>query len=429
MQRSSSFGLERRSEMHVLLLTQYYWPETFPITAEVARLRAEGAKVTVLTGKPNYPDGQVFDGYKAWGVQREWHDGVEIFRVPLVPRGQNSGVRLALNYISFVLSAGLLAPLLLRRQRFNTVFVYAPSPILQALPGILIARLKQAKLVLWVQDLWPESLSATGAVTDRRILAVVASVVRYIYRHSDRILVQSRAFRQPVSALANDRSKVHYLPNPTPDLTPPDQVAQDVALLADDIGSGFSIVFAGNLGRAQALDVVMDAARELEDLASLRIFLIGSGSMDTWLHEQIARYQLTNVVLPGRFPADAMPPLLSKAATLLVSLRGDEIFTYTVPSKLQTYLAIGRPIVAVLDGEGAAILTEAGAGFISPTEDPTALASTIRKMYETSEKERADMGAAGRAYFEAEFAPELITKALMQHLLDEPVAQRATTEI
>ncbi|MBO6675221.1 MAG: glycosyltransferase family 4 protein [Rhizobiales bacterium] len=403
--------------MRVLVVSQYYWPETFIITAEIARLRQEGIEVTVLTGKPNYPSGNVFPGYRAWGIQHEKHEGTEIVRLPIFPRGQNSAIRLMLNYLSFVLSAAFFGPFVLRGRSFETVFVYALSPILQALPAIPIARCKRARLVLWVQDLWPESLSATGFVKNLHVLAAVRQVVRFIYRRSDRILVQSRAFRAPVAALTDDPGKIHYVPNPVPDLRPPQTPSPEIRALADQIGTGFSIVFAGNLGRAQALDTVMDAAGRLSDLPQVKLFLIGSGSMEPWLHDEVSRRGLSNVALPGRFPSDAMPVLLPKASALLVSLRAEEIFAHTVPSKLQTYFAIGRPVIAMLDGEGAAILTEAGAGLTCPPGDAEALALAIRTMYETSQQDRQAMGAAARTYFEAEFAPDKITAALKRHLI------------
>jgi len=166
--------------MRVLLISQYFWPETFGINALVRALRERGVEITVLTGKPNYPDGQVFAGYSAWGVQRESFEGVEVIRLPLFPRGKRSSLRLALNYMSFVAAGLVLGPWLLRRRIFDVVFVYAPSPLLQALPAIWLSWLKRAPFALWVQDLWPESLSATGFVKNRLALGLVARIVRFI---------------------------------------------------------------------------------------------------------------------------------------------------------------------------------------------------------------------------------------------------------
>lgn len=164
--------------MRLLVLSQYFWPETFRITEVVQSLRDAGCEVTVLTGQPNYPDGVVADGYSALSVRTQVRDGLTIHRVPLVPRGRGSALRLVANYASFVVSAAVFGPWLLRGRRFDAILVYAPSPILQAIPAVWLAWLKGAKLVTWVQDLWPESLSATGFVRNARALAVVAAVVR-----------------------------------------------------------------------------------------------------------------------------------------------------------------------------------------------------------------------------------------------------------
>ena len=169
--------------------------------------------MTVLTGKPNYPDGLIFEGYRAGGCHREQHDGTIILRLPIVARGHRSRTRLALNYLSFIFSGIVFGRGLVGERGYDLVFVYAPSPLLQALPAIWLARSRQVPLVVWVQDLWPESLSATGSIKNQWLLGSVARVVRLIYRASDRILVQSRAFEAPVAALTDDPTKIHYYPN------------------------------------------------------------------------------------------------------------------------------------------------------------------------------------------------------------------------
>ncbi|HYN27100.1 MAG TPA: glycosyltransferase, partial [Burkholderiales bacterium] len=181
--------------MRILIVTQYFWPEDFRINALVRALGACGRQLTVLTGKPNYPDGQVFSGYTAWENAARALRRRRGHARAACPRGRKSSVRLALNYLSFIVSGYLIAPFLLRRQRFDAVFVYAPSPLLQALPALFLAWLKRAPLVVWVQDLWPESLAATGFVRHRWALAGVEWLVRHIYSHADLILIQSEGFR------------------------------------------------------------------------------------------------------------------------------------------------------------------------------------------------------------------------------------------
>ncbi len=416
--------------MRLLIVSQYFWPENFGINALALALRDRGVKVTVLSGMPNYPEGAIFPGYPGLRVLREEYEGVEIIRVPIMPRGRKSGLRLALNYLSFVLSGMLLGPWLLRGRSFDVVFVYATSPLLQALPAVLMARLKSMPLVLWVQDLWPESLSATGYVKDSRVLAVVAWVVRYIYRRTDSILMQSEAFRAPIAALSSEGAPLRYFPNAW--VSQEDAVAgvaPGMDELVADVAAGFSVVFAGNLGKAQALDTVLDAAELLQRRGlAVRFFLVGSGSVSDWLASQVQERGLRNVVLPGRFSAQSMAPLYAAASALLVSLRDEPIFGYTIPSKVQGYLAAGRPIVASINGEGARIVELAGGGIACPAGDANALAEAVATLYSAEPAIRARMGQAGREFALANFSLQSLADWLCQHL-DQLASETAANHV
>ena len=402
--------------MRLLIFTQYFWPETFGINALVKQLSERGVEVTVMTGKPNYPEGSVFAGYSAWGTSRESCDGIEVLRLPLFPRGKRSSLRLLLNYLSFIVAGTALGPWVLRQRTFDAVFVYAPSPLLQALPAIWLARLKRAPVALWVQDLWPESLSATGFVRNQSALALVALVVRFIYRHTDRVLVPSEAFRAPIQALTNGSADIRYYPNAwveEPSTDPP----VGVEALAKEIASGFSVVFAGNLGAAQSLDTILDAAeRLLKEGSDVRFFLIGSGSLSAWLSEEIQRRGLRNVQTPGRFPPTAMPMLYAAASALLVSLRDEPIFAYTIPSKLQGYLAAGRPVIASLNGEGARVVTEAKAGVSCSAGNAAALAAAVGSLAEMDSAALDQMGDNARRYALEHFSLDQLTDDLVEQL-------------
>jgi glycosyltransferase involved in cell wall biosynthesis len=402
--------------MRILIISQYFWPETFRITAVVQSLRAAGCDVTVLTGQPNYPDGVVLPGYSAASLRTQIQDGLTIHRVPLVPRGHGSAVRLALNYLSFVVSAAVFGSWLLRGQRVDVIFVYAPSPILQVIPAVWLKWVKGAKLVTWVQDLWPDSLSTTGFFRNPKILGAVAAVVRWIYRKNDLLLVQSQAFIEPVLLMAG-RTPVIYHPNPG-----------ELALLKTTMDGpcplklepGFNVVFAGNLGTVQALETLLDAAEILLPYFEIRLVLIGSGSRSAWLEKQVMHRQLKNVRLPGRFSPEVIPGILSQASVLLVSLKRSPIMSQTVPGKVQVYLASGRPIIAALDGEGARVVLESGGGLACPAEDATALAKAVLQLRATSSEELKRMGESGRRYYDENFDPAFLARQLMQRL-DEVV--------
>jgi glycosyltransferase involved in cell wall biosynthesis len=407
----------------ILLLSQHFWPESFRINDVAADLRALGHEVTVLTGQPNYPDGAVFSGYRAASTGMQRHDGLEIHRVPLVPRGRGSALRLVANYLSFIASAAAVGAWRLRARSFDVVFVYATSPLLQAIAAIVLARLKRCALVTWVQDLWPQALQVTGYVRHPRLLAGVARVVRWIYARNDLLLLQSRAFLAPVRELAPASVPLRYHPNPGDRLAMPAAADAPPALR---LAEGFNVVFAGNLGTAQGLDTVLDAAeRLLGEAPSIRIVLVGSGQRDAWLAEQVRERALANVQLPGRFAPEAIAGILAQASALLVCLAGDAMVGLTVPSKVQTYLAAGRPIVAALDGEGARVVLEAGAGLACPPGDGAALAATLRRLQAMPAADRERMGASGRHYHDEHFEPVRLAQSLAVHLQDAILAHAA----
>jgi glycosyltransferase involved in cell wall biosynthesis len=399
--------------MRVLVVSQYFHPENFRINEVVRTLVDKGIMVEVLTGKPNYPEGAFFSGYRAWCCQTEELLGAKVHRVPMVARGSRSAIWLALNYLSFVLSGLLLAPWLLRRKKYDAVLVYGVSPILQALPALFIGWLKNARVAVWVQDIWPESLQATGYVRNRCVLAAVRHVVRFIYWHTDLLLIQSKGFEAPVSALVPGK-RVVYFPNSVEAIfsDPPDVPLPEVSALDE----GFAVVFAGNVGVGQAVQVIVEAATLLKDQPDIRFVVFGNGSRWDWMGEQVKSRGLTNLHLPGRFPMQIMPGLMQKAAALLVSLADEPIFAATVPNKVQAYMAAGRPILACLNGEGARLVQEAGAGVAIAAEDAQGLAEAVLRLYRMPAQERLEMGANGRRYFKAHFDHNRLVDDLIGYL-------------
>ena len=396
------------AKLRVLIISQYFWPETFRINEVVQALQDEGCEVLVLTGKPNYPKGDIFRGYSWWSMASEQYKGITVFRVPIIPRGSNCAICIAFNYLSFVLSATFLGPWLLRGLSFDSILVFAPSPILQAIPAIFLARLKKASLVTWIQDLWPESLRETGYVRSKRVLKLVSWVVRWIYRNNNLLLVPSQAFIAPVQDMSRG-VPVFYHPNPGDFSFAQPQKTEDCPI---EFGGGFNVVFAGNLGTLQALDTILDSAEILRTEPEIAIYLIGDGSQVDWVKLEIFRRNLTNVRLMGRFILDDMPSIMSRASALLVSLIGGQIMSKTVPSKIQAYLASGRPIIASLDGEGARIIAEAGAGLISSAEDAKGLAQNILCLRNMSERQREVMSNNALAYYAANYEPRFLSNRL-----------------
>lgn len=398
--------------VRILIVSQYFWPESFRINDIVKSLVEKGIEVDVLTGKPNYPEGSIYTGYSAIGCQHEQWCGAGVYRVPLVPRGAKSAFRLAINYFSFVISGLLCGPWLLRKRRYDAVFVYATSPILQAIPAIFLGWLKRSPVIIWVQDLWPESLSATGYVRNPRVLAWVGQMVRFIYRHADLLLVQSRAFEAPVSALASGKPIVYYPNSVDEAFCAPSTV---VPPHIPGLNEGFPVMFAGNIGAAQAVEVIVEAASLLRGHPDICFVVLGQGSRWEWMREEVRKRELTNLHLPGRFPVETMPGLMQQASALLVTLTDQPIFAVTVPNKVQAYMASGKPIIACLNGEGARVVTEAEAGLAVPAEDAKALADAVLQLYAMAPMERDKLGSNGRRYYKAHFGHDQLVDELIGH--------------
>lgn len=401
--------------MKLLAMSQYFWPESFSINEVVRSLKARGVDVTFLTGKPNYPDGEIFKGYSACGCLREDWRGIRVLRVPLVPRGRNSALGLAANYLSFIISVMIFGPWLLRKERPDAIFVYCPSPLLQALSALLLGRIKAVPVIVWVQDLWPESLESTGYVKNRLVLRLVRKLVEFIYRNSDHILISSRSFAAPISAMAPS-AKISYFPNSIDaSFCEPDSAPQTSMPALEE---GFCVVFAGNIGAAQAMEVIVGAAEQLSSIPRIRFVIIGSGSRLEWMRGQVLDKGLANVYLVGRYPGEAMPYLLSKAAVLLVTLADQPIFAATVPNKVQAYLAVGRPVIGCLNGEGARLIEEAGAGLTVPAEDAFGLARAILTLYRMAPEARKKMGDNGRLFYRQNFDHEQLVDRLVGFFQD-----------
>jgi len=408
--------------LRILIVSQYFWPENFRINDLALGLKEIGHEVKILTGIPNYPGGNIFDGYSFFKPFKEIFEGISVFRVPLIPRGNGTRIRLVLNYLSFVFFSCLLGPFH-RLGPIDLIFIYEPSPITVCLPALLLKKFKSASVMFWMQDLWPESLSATGAVRSKKILKIVDILVRFIYRRCDRILVQSRAFFQPIKRQGGDLSRSLYFPNSAEELYQPVMIEKD-ALERAIMPEEFCVTFAGNIGAAQDFGTILSAAELLKSHAEINWVIIGNGRKFLWVQRQVIERDLSKTVhLLGRYSAKVMPRFFALSDVLLVTLKKESIFALTIPAKVQSYLACAKPVIAALDGEGARVVEEASAGMTCPAENSDALAEAVLAMYNLSEAKRNTMGQKGREYFEKHFEREMLIDRL-DGWMEELVAQR-----
>jgi len=388
--------------LNILIVTQYFWPESFKINDLALSLQERGHKITVLTGQPNYPSGQFFKGYGFFRNISEQYGAVKVIRAPLLPRGNATWLRLAVNYASFILFASLTG-LLRCRAHYDVIFVYAPSPITVALPALLLKKIKEIPLILWVQDLWPESLTAVGLVTPPTILYLVEKLVKYIYRSCDQILVTSQGFRKSINKYDKNEDHISYFPQYSEDFYCVVNLPLDAPARLK-MPNGFIVMFAGNIGAAQDFETIIATAEMLRNYRDIHLVVIGDGRMRGWSEEMVSFLGLQETVhFLGPHPMDEMAGFFSLADAMLVTLKNEPIFSLTIPAKIQSYLACGRPIVAALNGEAAKIKVDYGSGFVCPADNPEAHAAMVLKMWSCSATERDAMGKSGLDYYAQNF--------------------------
>ncbi len=397
--------------MRILVVTQYFWPENFRINDLVSEFCYLDHELTILTGYPNYPSGAVSPEFILNPSAFAKFESANVVRVPVISRGKG-GLRLMLNYASFILSATTLGVWRLRGQKFDVIFVFEPSPITVGLPAIFLSYIKRAPLAFWVLDLWPESLEAIGAVRSPYILKAIGRLVTFIYNRCDLILAQSKSFIPQIRQYCQKKIKVEYFPSWSDTIF--DFSVVDLAREVPVAKGVFSIMFAGNIGDAQDFPAILDAAEALKWDDGIRWLIVGEGRASEWVRSEVIRRGLEHCfLLLGNYPADRMPSFYKHADALLVSLKAESIFAMTIPGKLQSYLAAGIPVLAMLNGEGADLIRRSGAGISSPAGDGLAFAAAIMQMANMNIEERLKMGRAGLALSEDEFhRGTLISKLL-----------------
>jgi glycosyltransferase involved in cell wall biosynthesis len=327
--------------------------------------------------------------------------------VPVIPRGQDSKWRLLANYLSYALSASLIGPFRCRG-RYDAILIFQMSPVTMGIAAVVMKWISRAPMLFWVQDLWPESLVAVGAVRSRWLLRPIEALVGALYRASAYVLIQSRAFRQHVESRGIHSDRVRYFPNTAESFYVPLPADQAHPALAK-VPQGFRIMFAGNVGSVQDLPTILAAAELTRQRSDIQWIIVGDGSMRRWVETEVVRRGLAATVHPlGQFPVEEMPRLFAGADALLVTLCRDPILAMTIPAKVQSYLASGKPVIAALDGEGAAIVEQSGAGLCAPAESPAALALRVQAMSGLDSAARLEMGRRGREYYLANFGSDML---------------------
>ncbi|MGE5723444.1 MAG: glycosyltransferase family 4 protein [Sphingomonadales bacterium] len=380
--------------MRIVYLTQWFEPEPNIVKgiSFVHALEAAGHRVTVVTGFPNYPTGKLYPGYRLRVMRREIIDGVSVIRLPLYPSHDSSALRRSANYLTFFLS--VLVYCLFRTRRYDLAYVYHP-PITVGLAAALAGSIRRLPFALDIQDLWPDTVAATGMTGAARIAGWLNRVCTFVYGRASAIIVQSEGMRRALVARGVPAAKVTTLRN----WADVEGMAAEPAR-EHEAGRPFTLVYGGNLGRAQALETVVDAAEIAErEPSDLQILIYGDGIDAASLRERAQRLKVKSLRFEERVSKDGILKIFAQADALLLHLRDDPLFAITVPSKVQFYLAMGKPIIAGIAGEAADLLRESGAAIVVPPGDADAMAQAIFKLAALSPEQRKAMGEEGRRYY------------------------------
>jgi glycosyltransferase involved in cell wall biosynthesis len=403
--------------MHLLVISQYFWPENFKINDLVNEVLSRGHKVTILTGVPNYPDGFIFKDYKENPMKYSNFYGADVIRVPIIPRGKNN-LSLLLNYMSFALNAIFIGFFKLRKKRFDSILVYEPSPITVGIPSAFFRYTKKIPVIFWVQDLWPDSLKAVGVIKSKIILSLTEMIVTFVYKNCDLILSQSKSFIPEITKYAPKNTNIEYFPGWSETIFESFKITQLAKEINND-NSKFNIIFAGNIGEAQDFPAILNAAELIKHLTNIRWYIIGDGRKSDWVKKQIKLRNLEeNVIMLGKFEVNRMPSFFKHADALLVSLKDEPIFSMTIPTKILSYLRSGIPIIGMLNGEGADLIKENKAGFFSSAGDYHGLTEIIKNLVSMPSEQRNLIGKNGINLSNKNFNRTLLMNKLESWLLE-----------
>lgn len=384
--------------MKILLLTQWFDPEpTFKGLAFAKELIKQGHEVEVLTGFPNYPQGKLYDGYKLKLFQKENIEGISVLRVPLYASHDNSAFKRVLNYASFAVSATLYGIFLTKKA--DVIYAYHP-PLTVDMAALLIKLFRKTPVVLDIQDMWPDTLKATGMIGNEKLLNIVDSLCKVVYRYADHIVVLSPGFKQLLEKRNVAASKVSVIYNwcDESSLNSVSELSADNKQL---LNNKFNIVFAGNMGKAQSLDTVIEVAQQLKSELEIQFVFVGQGTETQRLKQICKDNQLNNVKFIPQMPMQKVGAILRKADALLVYLRNDPLFEITIPSKMQAYMAIGKPIIIGVSGDASNLVQEADCGVVVTPEDTLSLKEGILKLYHLERDKAEEMANKAKIFYQS----------------------------
>lgn len=404
--------MDKGLKKHILVIAQYFYPEQFRINDICTEWVKRGYKVTVVTGIPNYPQGKYYDGYGLFKKRKETYNGMDIIRIPLIPRGNNA-IMLALNYLSFVVSGFFWK--MFTKIKADYVFIFEVSPMTQALPGVWYAKKRKVPCYLYVTDLWPENVEIVAGITNKRILNAIGVMVDYIYKRCDKIFTSSESFIQAIVDRGTDREKLEFWPQYAEDYYKPiDKEKANILEIPQD--GIFNIIFAGNIGFAQGLDVLPKAAKILKDTnTKVRFNIVGDGRFKETLKANVEECQVTDYFnFIDKQPATRIPEFMAVSDATLISLSRSKVFSITLPAKTQSCLACGVPVIVSADGEIQDVINKSDAGVCSDAGDAKGLVENIKQLVNMSSEKHQEMARNAVSYYQQNFDKDTLLNRMDQ---------------
>lgn len=404
--------------MKICIFTNHFYPEEFKINDVAFELVKRGFDITVLTAIPDYPKGKFFEGYSITKRRKEDVNGVHVIRLPIIPRGKGGAIRLVLNYLSYFFCLNIFTFFHSFRHKYDRIFVHLTSPFFIGVCARKMSKRQKLPMIFWTLDLWPESLISAGGISNPLIIKPQIKMVRKVYEQCSKILIGSKGFEKSICEKGDFKDKIIYFPNWA------EEVKEDIPSEFDitsikpfDEKDAFIILFAGNLGEAQNLDAVIEAADLIRENSKIKFVFVGDGRRKEHLENLVKEKRLTETVyFLGRYPINTMPVFMQKASVLLFSLKDEPCFNLTVPSKVQFYMSQGKPVLAMINGDGADLVREANCGMSVPAGHSKELAEVVRSFASMSKNNLDIFGLNGKTYYKKNFDKEMRMNQLVSLL-------------
>ena len=401
---------------HILVVSQYFFPEQFRINDICKEWVNRGHKVTVVTGIPNYPEGKFYKGYSWFKKRREIKDGINIIRIPIFARGKKS-ISLFLNYLSFVISGWFFTKI--TRIKADYVFTYEVSPIFQAKLGVWYGNRRKIPSIIYVMDLWPDNLEIIGGVKNKFILNKVSKITKKIYNNTSLILISSNSFIESIHEMGVDKEKIYFWPQYAEDFYIKKNIIDSIIeIIPQD--EYLNLVFTGNIGFAQGLEILLDVAKILKTKGlKVRFNIIGDGRAKESLINQVKEDYLDEYFnFINKQKAEMIPYFIACCNAAILTLKNNKIFEKTIPAKLQSYMACGIPILANANGEVKQIIQESNSGYVSEAGNIEKFAEIIERFYYTDDNERKNFSNNAISYFNINYQKKKLMDEL-DLILDE----------